>query len=928
MQPRPAGRKLHRYELDRTLSRRGTPVPVGSIPPQSFTAALERAERALATVPDDPLRARSAALGVLSDRALEAEAASVAERTVGLVERETGSLAEARRRFRRAIAIADSGGLAVRSVQARLSLVLVLLQEGDPELALTELDRATQQAPRDIRGQLYGQRALVHIRVGRFDEALDDSRRALPLVRRVGDRLSEARVLSNRGILHAYRNELGLAETDLNRALGLYQVLDSEIAAAQVLHNLGYVAGLRGDVPTALRRYEEAARPFAEQGLAAPTLSIDRAELLLSAGLLPEARRHIETGVAALEEGGVSLDLAEARLLLSQIAFAEGNLAVAVSSARTARRQFERQGRPRWAALARFVEAQAKWAQGGNPDRIAAEAGGLADLLQEEGWLLPSIECRLLGARSALRAGDTAAARSLLAGIDVRARSGPAAQRVRVRYGEALNRLAAGNRTGALSALRSGLEVADQHRATLGATELRVRTATTVAQLADLGLELSFDSKRPVEVLRWSERWRAGALLRPRVTPPRDERLAGLLASLRDTVARLERMSLEGEDSKPLIEEQRRIEAAIRQRSRGAEGDFAEPPALPNPADLREAIGERALVEFVEHDGELHAVVGTRRRFELRYLGSAALAATERATLQFALGRLALHRSARPSLEAAAALLERSCRRLDELLVAPLARDLDERDLIVVPTGELHALAWALLPSLRGRTVTVSPSASLWYSRQVDERARRRPPIGRAAVVLVAGPKVAQAEEEIRRIGSSFYPRARVLQGSSATAAAVAHAFEGRRLVHVAAHGTFRADNPQFSSLELSDGPLTVYDLERLARPPEWMVLSACDAGRSEVHPGDELMGTSAALLSLGTRAIVSSVAPVPSDAVSSVMFALHGELALGRGPAQALAIAQARALPEALGFEDLASGDAGAREALAACAFVCLGAG
>src|SRR5271170_371607 len=96
--------------------------------------------------------------------------------------------------------------------------------------------------------------------------------------------------------------------------------------------------------------------------------------------------------------------------------------------------------------------------------------------------------------------------RSLLAGIDVRARSGPAAQRVRVWYGEALNRLAAGNRTGALSALRSGLEVADEHRATLGATELRVRTATTVSQLADLGLELSFDSKRPVEVLRWSER--------------------------------------------------------------------------------------------------------------------------------------------------------------------------------------------------------------------------------------------------------------------------------------------------------------------------------------------------------------------------------------------------------------------------------------
>jgi len=126
----------------------------------------------------------------------------------------------------------------------------------------------------------------------------------------------------------------------------------------------------------------------------------------------------------------------------------------------------------------------------------------------------------------------------------------------------------------------------------------------------------------------------------------------------------------------------------------------------------------------------------------------------------------------------------------------------------------------------------------------------------------------------------------------------------------------------------MADGPLTVYDLERIARPPEWMVLSACDAGRSEVHPGDELMGTSAALLSLGTRALVSSVAPVPEDGVSSVMTALHEELAGGTGLAAALAAAQARALPGALPYGELASGQRGAREALAAAVFVCLGAG
>ncbi len=222
--------------------------------------------------------------------------------------------------------------------------------------------------------------------------------------------------------------------------------------------------------------------------------------------------------------------------------------------------------------------------------------------------------------------------------------------------------------------------------------------------------------------------------------------------------------------------------------------------------------------------------------------------------------------------------------------------------------------------------MTVSPSASLWFSRHDQEPVRPRLLTG-SAVVLVAGPRVAQAEYEISRI-RSVYPGPRVLQSSRATVRTVARAFEHCLLAHVAAHGTFRADNPQFSSLALTDGPLTVYDLERLATPPEWLVLSACDAGRSQVHPGDELMGTSAALLSLGTSAIVSSVAPVPDDGVTPVMITLHEELAGGSGLAHALATAQQRALPEGLRMADLASNDKLARTALAAACFVCLGAG
>ena len=82
----------------------------------TVNASLDAAERALAAVADDPLRAEAAALAVLSDPGVDAEAASVAHRTVGLVARETGRLSAARRRLRRAIAVAEAGKLDFRAI--------------------------------------------------------------------------------------------------------------------------------------------------------------------------------------------------------------------------------------------------------------------------------------------------------------------------------------------------------------------------------------------------------------------------------------------------------------------------------------------------------------------------------------------------------------------------------------------------------------------------------------------------------------------------------------------------------------------------------------------------------------------------------------------------------------------------------------------
>jgi CHAT domain-containing protein len=204
-----------------------------------------------------------------------------------------------------------------------------------------------------------------------------------------------------------------------------------------------------------------------------------------------------------------------------------------------------------------------------------------------------------------------------------------------------------------------------------------------------------------------------------------------------------------------------------------------------------------------------------------------------------------------------------------------------------VPTGALYGIPWATLPSLRGRTIIVAPSAATW-----SELESRSPSRGRRTA-FVAGPRLRHAATEVRA-AASLRTHATVLTGASATAEATLAAIDGAKLAHIACHGRFRADSPLFSSLELVDGPLNVHELQRLRRAPEMVVLSACDLATSELHPGDELLGLAAALLGLGTRTVIASVVPVPDDGAKHLMLDFHRRLVAGAAPATALAAAQA----------------------------------
>ena len=205
--------------------------------------------------------------------------------------------------------------------------------------------------------------------------------------------------------------------------------------------------------------------------------------------------------------------------------------------------------------------------------------------------------------------------------------------------------------------------------------------------------------------------------------------------------------------------------------------------------------------------------------------------------------------------------------RLEQTMLGPAARQLGEGPVVISPSSRLQGTPWALAPSLAGRPLSSTPSARMWLRARTARAASQ-------TRSFIVGPGLASGGGEVPRLAAAD-PAASVLRGDASTVDAALAVLDGAQLVHIAAHGHFREDSPLFSSLALADGPLMVYDLERLARPPHRVVLSACEAGVMKPVGGDELLGLAAALLSMGSAGVVSGLVQVNDAATVEVMVSL-----------------------------------------------------
>jgi hypothetical protein len=516
-----------------------------------------------------------------------------------------------------------------------------------------------------------------------------------------------------------------------------------------------------------------------------------------------------------------------------------------------------------------------------------------------------STEAHLLAGQLALRQGAARQADEHLAAAARPRRTGRALGRSRALLARALLCQLRGREPEMLSACRRGLAILAEHQQLLGASELRAAVTAHGRELAAIGQRAAVNHGDARQLLAWSERWRATVQATKAARLPGDGELARELSALREVSRRLDRDLSVATQIPALRRERARLEAAVRARILRTPGPAAArgQPRFTLQA-LLGALGNAVLIELTELDGTLHAVTVRRSGIRLYTVGSAGDAAREVDFARFMLRRLA---DGRPVPDAGRALAEAG-RRLEESLLGPAASDVGAGTVVIAPPGRLNAIPWGLLPALRDRPVSVNPSAASWL------RASSAPEPAHRAVTLVGGPGLAAADAEVKRL-TEMYPRAAVLANGTARVGRVLAALDDSWLAHVAAHGTFRADNPLFSSLQLDDGPLTVYDIEGMNRAPHRLVLSACDAGRAAPVGADELLGLASSLMPMGTVGIVAAIVPVSDQATPAVMESLHKRVASGAAFPDALRLARADAA---------ATGDLVALAT--ACSFVALG--
>ena len=249
--------------------------------------------------------------------------------------------------------------------------------------------------------------------------------------------------------------------------------------------------------------------------------------------------------------------------------------------------------------------------------------------------------------------------------------------------------------------------------------------------------------------------------------------------------------------------------------------------------------------------------------------------------------------------------------RAGEAVLAPFAAQLRElRRLVIVSDRALADVTFAaLINPATGHRLTEDVTLSFQASAATFAASPRpAPPRGGTLVVCNAAydanavpglEPLAQAKEESVAVAQA-YGGAEVLRGSDATPQRFLAAAGDAAIVHYVGHAKSPRDVPLLAALVLApdggrdSGLLYARDIARARFPrTSLVVLSACSAAVAAKDEEAGVTNLARAFLAAGVPGVIASTAPVDDGTAPEFFRELHGLLAKGIAPAEALQRAQ-----------------------------------
>jgi CHAT domain-containing protein len=218
-------------------------------------------------------------------------------------------------------------------------------------------------------------------------------------------------------------------------------------------------------------------------------------------------------------------------------------------------------------------------------------------------------------------------------------------------------------------------------------------------------------------------------------------------------------------------------------------------------------------------------------------------------------------------------------------LIPPIQSALEgRRSIIFVPHGFMHYFPFhALFDGVRylidDYEISYAPSATIYRS---CVPADAQPAVGDPLVIGVPDVRAPEILHEVENI-ASVLKNSNVFVGPEATADRLREFAKTARIVHIASHGAFRNDNPMFSSIQLGDTWLSLFDIYNLKTSAELVTLSGCGTGMSKIVGGDELIGLVRGFLYSGARSLVVSLWDVHDRTTADLMKTFYSSLVEGR---------------------------------------------